>query len=668
MNLKEKILEHFEGKVVRKDLATLIKGSNPVPVYVLEYLLGQYCAIDDEELIKAGVEKVKKVISDNYVHRSDSEKVKHKIREQGSYKIIDKISVSLNDKANIYEAEFANLGLRNVPIPDSMVSANSKLLSGGGVWCILTMGYSHADEVSVRWIIVDLKPIQVANVDVEEYIELRKAFTTEEWLDVLMHSIGLKPEYFSTRDKLIQLSRLIPHVENNFNFIELGPKGTGKSHIFSELSPHGVLVSGGDVSKARLFVNNTGNKIGLVGYWDVVALDEFEQEKGGKRTDGDLVKIMQNYMANQSFNRGKETYQATASMAFVGNTKHNVPYMLKNSHLFESIPEGYIKGAFLDRMHMYIPGWEVRILKSAVFSDEYGFIVDYLAELLRVLRKSDYSALLDETIKLDGSLTTRDKTAVRKSFSGLMKLIYPHKEATEQEMLELLDFAIEGRKRVKDQLYIIDETFNKEPVEFTYTILSSGKEVSPETLENLNYKAAVKVKQEEENEGEVTTVAKEKVVLTTKQEILKDNQTGVSYKNLFGEYLKNASNITIQDPYIRLPYQFKNLLEFCLMLSQIKAPEDQINLEVVSWNHEEYLEDSKYNFEELQESVSSLGIHLTYRLEEHHDRYIAADNGWKITLGRGLDIFEKIEGRFNVADIDQTKRKCKSCELTFIQL
>ena len=668
MNLKEKILEHFEGKVVRKDLATLVKGSNPVPVYVLEYLLGQYCAIDDEELIKAGVEKVKKVISDNYVHRSDSEIVKHKIREQGSYKIIDKISVSLNDKANIYEAEFANLGLRNVPIPDSMVSANSKLLSGGGVWCILTMGYSHADEVSVRWIIIDLKPIQVANVDVEEYIELRKAFTTEEWLDVLMHSIGLKPEYFSTRDKLIQLSRLIPHVENNFNFIELGPKGTGKSHIFSELSPHGVLVSGGDVSKARLFVNNTGNKIGLVGYWDVVALDEFEQEKGGKRTDGDLVKIMQNYMANQSFNRGKETYQATASMAFVGNTKHNVPYMLKNSHLFESIPEGYIKGAFLDRMHMYIPGWEVRILKSAVFSGEYGFIVDYLAELLRALRKSDYSALLDETIKLDGSLTTRDKTAVRKSFSGLMKLIYPHKEATEQEMLELLDFAIEGRKRVKDQLYIIDETFSKEPVEFAYTILSSGKEVCPETLENLNYKAAVKVKQEEESEVEVTTVAKEKVVLTTKQEILKDNQTGVSYKNLFGEYLKNASNITIQDPYIRLPYQFKNLLEFCLMLSQIKAPEDEINLEVVSWNHEEYLEDSKYNFEELQESVSSLGVHLTYRLEEHHDRYIAADNGWKITLGRGLDIFEKIEGRFNVADIDQTKRKCKSCELTFLKL
>lgn len=669
MSLKEKILENFEGKVVRKDLATLVKGSNPVPVYVLEYLLGQYCAIDDEDLIRAGVEKVKNVIKDNYVHRSDSEIVKHKIRELGSFKIIDKISVSLNDRANIYQAEFANLGLKGVPIPDNMVSENSKLLSGGGVWCILTMGYSHAEDVDTRWIIVDLKPIQVANVDLQEYIELRKAFTTEEWLDLLMHSIGLNPEYFSKRDKFIQLSRLIPHVENNYNFIELGPKGTGKSHIFSELSPHGVLVSGGDVSKARLFVNNTGNKIGLVGYWDVVALDEFEQEKGGKRTDGDLVKIMQNYMANQSFNRGKETYQATASMAFVGNTKHNVPYMLKNSHLFESIPEGYIKGAFLDRMHMYIPGWEVRILKSAVFSVEYGFIVDYLAELLRELRKSDYSSILDDVIKLDGSLTTRDKTAVRKSFSGLMKLLYPHKEATEEEILELLDFAIEGRKRVKDQLYIVDETFSKEPVDFIYTVLSSGKEVAPETLENLNYRAAIKVK-EDENDEVLNDILIEKkvVVLKTKQEILKDNQTGVSYKNLFGEYLKGARDLTIQDPYVRLPYQFKNLLEFCLMLSQIKAPEDEINLEVVTWNNEEFINESIANFEEIKESIAAIGINLTYRIEEHHDRFIAADNGWKITLGRGLDIFEKIEGRFNVADIDQTKRKCKSCELTYLKL
>ncbi len=667
--LKEKIIQHFEGKVVRKDLTALVKGNNPVPAYVLEYLLGQYCAIDDEEIINAGVEKVRTVIKNNYVHRSDAEIVKHKIRSAGSHKIIDKVTVTLNDSsANIYEADFANLGLKKVPISDTMVNENRKLLSGGGVWSILTMSYSHADDSKMRWVIVDLKPIQVANVDLEEYMGLRKNFNTDEWLDLLMHSIGLNPEYFSKRDKFIQLSRLITHVENNYNFIELGPKGTGKSHVFSELSPHGVLVSGGDVSKASLFVKNTGkHPIGLVGFWDVIALDEFEQDKGSKRTDGDLVKIMQNYMANQSFNRGKETYQATASMAFVGNTKHNVPYMLKHSHLFESIPDGYIKGAFLDRLHMYIPGWEVRILKTSVFSTEYGFIVDYLAELLRELRKADYSSLLDGKIVLDGSLTTRDKTAIRKSFSGLVKIIYPNKELSDAELLEVLDFAIEGRKRVKDQLYIVDETFKTEPVEFKYTIVSSGKEVVPETLENLNYSAALKV-HEEGNEEDEEEKAEPIVNLQPHQIILKDNQTGISYRNLFADYLRGASNITIQDPYIRMHYQFKNLLEFCLMLGNVKSPEETMNLELVTWNDEEYQSDSITNLEEIQSSLLDLGINFTYRLENHHDRFIAADNGWKINLGRGLDIFEKIEGRFNIADMDQTRRKCKACELTYLKV
>lgn len=672
MKLKEKIIKHFEGKVVRKDLTSLVKGNNPVPVYVLEYLLGQYCAIDDESVIQAGIEKVRNVIRENYVHRSDAEVVKAKIRSNGSYKIIDKINVILNDsQANIYEANFANLGLSKVPITDKMVMDNPKLLSGGGVWCILDMGFSHADNVSMRWVITGLKPIQVANVDLEEYIQLRKEFTSDEWIDLLMHSIGLNPEYFSKRDKFIQLSRLIPHVENNYNFIELGPKGTGKSHIFSELSPHGVLVSGGDISKANLFVRNTGkNPLGLVGYWDVVALDEFEQERGSKRTDGDLVKIMQNYMANQSFNRGKETYQATASMAFVGNTKHNVPYMLKNSHLFESIPEGYIKGAFLDRMHMYIPGWEVRILKSSVFSKEYGFIVDYLAELLRELRKSDFSTLLDNKISLDGSLTSRDRVAIRKSFSGMVKLIYPHKELSDEELIELLDFCIEGRKRVKDQLYIIDETFSAEPVEFKYRILSSGQEFSPETLEMQNYKAAIEVTKESEmtDEDDVTVVpAPTSLDLKPHQFILKDNQTGISFKKLFGNYLKGATQIVLQDPYIRMPYQFKNLLEFCMMLGNNKEPEMELDVEIVTWNTEEFMPDSISFFEELQSSVLDLGINLVYRFENNHDRFIDANNGWKITLGRGLDIFEKTEGRFNVADMDQTRRKCKSCEITYLK-
>ncbi|WP_100629849.1 BREX system Lon protease-like protein BrxL [Algoriphagus formosus] len=678
MELQEKILQHFEGKVVRKDLTAKVKGNAVVPTYVLEYLLGQYCAINDEEIIEAGIEKVKNVIKNNYVHRSDSEIVKSKIRDTGQYKIIDKINVSLNDKANIYEAEFANLGIKKVPISDAMVMDHKKLLSGGGVWCILTMGYSHAAEADVRWIIEDIKPIQVANVRLDEYLEARKGFSSEEWLDLLMHSIGLNPEFFNKRGKLIQISRLITHVENNFNFIELGPKGTGKSHIFSELSPHGVLVSGGDVSKARLFVNNTGNRIGLVGYWDVVALDEFEQEKGGKKVDGDLVKIMQNYMANQSFNRGKDTYQATASMAFVGNTKHTVPYMLKNSHLFESIPEGYIKGAFLDRMHMYIPGWEVRILKSSVFTKEFGFIVDYLAEILKELRKSDYSGLMDRYIELDGSLTTRDKTAIRKSFSGLAKLLYPHQELSESEVLELIDFAIEGRKRVKDQLYIIDETFRNEPVSFKYRVKSSGKEIEPEALENINFKAAVlkqpeaitsSIQSENPQNSNSDQVEEQKTLTLEPHQIsLKDNQTGVSYEALFGDYLKGATKIQLQDPYIRLYYQFKNLLEFCLMLSQIKSPEEEVSLHVITNNTPEHREDSIHNFEDLQESVAELGIILTYEFADVHDRSILADNGWKISLGRGLDIFDRVEGKFNAADLDQTKRKCKGCDVTYLRI
>ena len=678
MELKDKILQYFEGKVVRKDLTSKIKGNAVVPTYVLEYLLGQYCAVDDQAIIEEGIEKVKEIIKNNYVHRSEAEVVKANIRDKQNYKIIDKVNVSLNDRANIYEAELANLGIRNVPISDNLVMQNQKLLSGGGVWCIVNMGYSHEEDIKVRWQIEDLKPIQVSNISVPEYIEARKNFTNEEWIDLLMHSIGLNPEFFNRRGKLIQLSRLITHVENNYNFIELGPKGTGKSHIFSELSPHGVLVSGGDVSKARLFVNNTGNKIGLVGYWDVIALDEFEQDKGSKKVDGDLVKILQNYMANQSFNRGKETYQATASLAYVGNTKHTVPYMLKNSHLFESIPDGYIKGAFLDRMHIYIPGWEVRILKNSVFSTEFGFIVDYMAEILKELRKSDYSGVLDQYVDLDGSLSQRDKTAIRKTFSGLMKLIYPHKEITEAELLELLDFAVEGRKRVKDQLYIIDETFRTEPVNFEYIIKSSGAKVSPETLEKLNYKTEIEAKQLEGNEKtnaeNISSVKKEnafetisKISLTPHQTIIKDNQTGISYKNLFATYLRGATKITIQDPYIRLPYQFKNLLEFCVMLSNNKEPEEEIDLEIVTWNNDEYLADSITYLEEIQESIQEIGIHLSYRFENLHDRNIIADNRWKITLGRGLDIFEKSENRFSVADIDQTRRKCKACEITYLR-
>lgn len=330
---------------------------------------------------------------------------------------------------------------------------------------------------------------------------------------------------------------------------------------------------------------------------------------------------------------------------------------------------------------MYIPGWEVRILKSAVFSTSYGFIVDYLAEILKELRKSDYSSLMDRYVELDASLTTRDKTSVRKTFSGLAKLLFPHKEMTEAEVLELLDFAVEGRKRVKDQLYIIDETFKNEPVEFNYRVKSSGKIAAPETLEKMNFATqAPKVNYLPINDDtgpdkeQTDQVVKERIGVTNLKNLnphqlgLKDNQTGISYHKLFGEYLKDSSKIQLQDPYIRLYYQFKNLLEFCLMLSNVKSQEEEIDLHVVTWNNQEYMADSIANFEEMQESVADLGIHLTYEFSEVHDRFIISDNGWKINLGRGLDIFDRNEGKFNAADLDQTKRKCKACDITFLRV
>ena len=482
MALQQKILDAFIGKVVRRDLAFLVKGGLPVPTYVLEYLLGQYCATDDPEAIEAGLEKVKLVIKNNYVHRAEAESVKGKIKENGKYRIIDKVTVTLNDKVDEYVGSFANLGLTGVPVKADYVRSNPKLLSGNGVWCIVTMCYIGGDGVKMRWDIQTLKPVQISHVDLQEYIDLRQRFSTEEWIDFLMHTVGLNPDTMNRREKFITLARLLPHVENNFNFMELGPKGTGKSHVFQELSPYGVLVSGGDVTPARLFVRMSGKReeLGLVGYWDVVAWDEFEQQPG-RNVDAVLIDTMQNYLANKSFNRGKGTHEASASMAFVGNTKHTVPYMLRNTHLFESIPTSFIKGAFLDRIHLYNPGWEMRMLKKDSFSKGYGLITDYIAAVLHELRNDDRTALLQNYAKFDGSLSERDHLAIRKTFSGMVKLLYPDGRMTDQEAYELVDFAAESRKRVKDQLYVIDETFRAEPALFKYLNLKTGNEIDVET-------------------------------------------------------------------------------------------------------------------------------------------------------------------------------------------
>lgn len=693
MDSQQKVLNAFIGKVVRKDLAFLVKGGLPVPTYVLEYLLGQYCASDDEEIINEGLEKVKDVIKNNYVHRAEAESVKGLIREHGKHRIIDKVTVVLNEKNDEYQATFANLGLSGVPIGTDYVRKNPKLLSGNGVWCIVTIGYISGEDVKVRWEIQTLKPIQISNIDLQEYIDQRKNFTTEEWIDLLMHTVGLNPDTMNRREKFITLARLLPHVENNFNFMELGPKGTGKSHVFQELSPYGVLVSGGDVTSARLFVKMQGNKeiLGLVGYWDVVAWDEFEQQKG-RAVDAVLIDTMQNYLANKSFNRGKGTHEASASMVFVGNTKHTVPFMLKNTHLFESIPTSFIKGAFLDRIHLYNPGWEIKMLKKDSFSKGYGLITDYIAAVLHALRNDDRTAVLKDYAKFDGSLSERDHLAIRKTFSGMMKLLYPNGKMTDQEAYELVDFAAESRKRVKDQLYVIDETFKSEPALFKYINLRTGIEMNVETLEKvsnpliipinsitgtvtgeltdadaqpLNEGISEKCFAEEETSASQATKRPRIYKLQEKSMTFRMGQTGVSYEKLFASYMASANEITVEDPYIRAPWQIKNFIEFALMLINTR-PVDDLKLNLITNEEDDKLPELIDRLDDIKDDLATYGIDFEYKFRDFHDRCIKTDTGWTISLGRGLDMFEKYN-TFSIASSRQDMRKCKEFTVTFMK-
>jgi len=668
MGLREKITETFEGKVVRKDLTKEIKGNAVVPSYVLEYLLGQHCATFDEDIIKQGVENVKTIIRDHFVRRDEAEIIKSTVRDKGQHKIIDKVAARLNEKKDIYEANFANLGIKKVPISNTIIKKHKKLLTSG-VWCIITLGYEASDENDSPWIIHSLKPIQVSHVDVDEYREARKKFNKEEWIDLLMQSIGLNPEQFNFRTKLIQLARLIPFCENNYNLIELGPKGTGKSHIYSELSPHGIVISGSEVTQAKLFVNNSTGQIGLVGFWDTVAFDEF----GGSSKKGEkgLVDIMKNYMANKSFSRGTHVYTASASMVFVGNTEHSVPYMLKKSNLFDALPKQYYDTAFLDRVHSYLPGWEVSKLRTEMFTSEYGFIVDYLAEILRELRKEDYTNTYKDYFELSDTLTTRDRDSIAKTYSGLVKIIYPNQEQTREQAKELFDFAVEARRRVKQQLIKMDDTF--EEVSFSYTAKPGNKKHSVQTLEYLTYLSAESERSEEpKTEG---SPEKEKIDSEVDQEPPKEshqrsiyeNQTGISYKKLFGKYLKGASEIQVIDPYIRQPYQIRNFMEFCSMVAEMKQEGEEVNIHLITNNEKEYIEEAAQAFEEIKDSLEPLGIFLDYQFQENsHDRYIITDTGWKIIIGRGLDIFQKLPSSYDLASVYQEKRKCKQTEITYL--
>lgn len=687
--LDVKINQHFPGLVVRKDLVKAVKGNAIVPSYVLEFLLGQYCATDDEASIQSGIETVKEILRKHYVHRNEAGLIKSNIREKGRWKVIDNISVELNTANDSYEATFSNLGIKKVVVDTGTIKAHPKLLVGG-VWCIADVEYEHTEAKNVSpWILGSLKPIQLSNFDFEQFKDARSKFTTEEWIDLLIQTVGFNPEMFGRRSKLLQLMRLIPFVERNYNLIELGPKGTGKSHIFSEFSPHGILISGGEVTVPKLFVNNSTGNIGLVGYWDVVAFDEFAGRQ--KRVDKALVDIMKNYMANKSFSRGVETLGAEASMVFVGNTAHNVPYMLKHTDLFEELPEKYYDSAFIDRLHTYLPGWEVDVIRGEMFATGFGFVVDYLAAILRHMRNDDMSDRYKAHCTLSKDISTRDRDGVNKTFSGLMKILFPHDTATQAEIEEILTLAIEGRKRVKDQLARLDSTYPETDFSFVRT---DGKKVKVSTLEELEYPTfyhrgrpplvgengelplelaaqsptdgASKPAQEvyQKTAGEVTPKEGHKV--------FNENQKGVSFQALFWPWLKGATDIKITDPYIRMFHQVRNMMEFLEMIAVNKSPDDEVSVHLTTCLDDINPEKQQENLIAVERAIGAAGVKFTWGFDGTntiHARHITTDTGWKISMDRGLDIFQKAElgDAFNLGNRLQAYRQVKGFEIHYVR-
>lgn len=489
--IKEKLKEHFSGKIVRKDLAKQIKEGANVPVYVLEFLLGQYCCSDEEDVIESGVSKVKKILADNFVRPDEAQKILSVLRQKGTYSVIDKITVNLNIKNDTYEAEFSNLGIKNVPISEDYPTQYDRLLCGG-IWCMVNLEYQFDEEdkkgTPIR--ILKLQPIQMPHVDIKDLQEGRKYFTKDEWIDIMLRSIGMEPDELNDREKWLLLLRLVPLVENNYNLCELGPRSTGKSYVYKEISPNSILVSGGQTTVANLFYNMARKQVGLVGLWDCVAFDEVA---GINFKDKDGIQIMKDYMASGSFARGKEEKAATASMAFVGNINQSVDVLLKTSSLFEPFPpEMGTDTAFLDRMHCYIPGWEVPKFRPEHFTNDYGFITDYLSEFVRELRKMQQGDALDKYFRLGKNLNQRDVIAVRKSVSGLIKLVYPDGNYSKEELEEILRISLEMRRRVKEQLkkiggmefydvnfsYIDNETFEEKyvsvPEQGSSTLIPEG--------------------------------------------------------------------------------------------------------------------------------------------------------------------------------------------------
>lgn len=681
--LDTKLNDLFDGKVVRKDLVHRIKKGTNVPTFVLEFLLARYCASDDEAEIQAGMEAVLETLHDNYVRPNEANKAQSKVATKGKYRFIDKVHVNYNEKDRRHWAALENFDSRKVAISEKFYRDHDRLLQGG-LWAEVTIAYNEIEDDDYAFYIEDLRPIQLSRFDFEQYCEGRQECTRDEWLSFILRTVGLEPSKLSPRLKMHFIARLLPLVEPNFNFIELGPRGTGKSYFFSEFSPYSTLISGGQATSATLFYNNQRRKIGLVGFWDVVAFDEVA---GIKVKDPDTIQIMKDFMANGRFSRGVEVI-ADASMAFVGNLDLSVPQIVNSEvyDLFQPLPKAFDL-AIMDRFACYLPGWEMPKNSSEFLTDNYGFITDYLAEAFHYqLKQTNRYEEVSQRIKLGNAVEGRDEKGIKKTVAAFLKILHPSTAPTDEEFEEYVVYAIEARRRVKEQMNKrkSDDEFAKINLSYFDTtgneiivycpeskaanatqdpqrknIHADDDSTPPAARAVIDTPRIIEPVAASKVDAAVATGTNESVIeeLTEQHFTIYYGDTGHSYESIFSPYLEGAKSIEIEDPYIRATHQIQNFVRFCEAV--VKTPSVRKIRLITSYDEETDIKEMSDRLEGLKQSLLEMDIELELTINEHmHDREVRIDNGWTIKIGRGLDFFQKPDSWFSVGTNDLTLRKC----------
>jgi ATP-dependent Lon protease len=685
--LDTKLNDLYAGRVVRKDLVQKVKKGTNVPTFVLEFLLAKYCGSNDPDEIKAGIEAVFEYLGKHYVRPDESNRAQSTVQQKGTHKFVDKVHVRHVEKEKRHWAAMENFNSRRIAINPSFYKDNDRLLEGG-LWAEVTLGYNTVEEDDYAFYVEDLRPIQLSRFDFDRYLDGRKKLTTEEWIDLILRSVGLESSRLSRRLKLHFIARLLPLVEPNYNFIELGPRGTGKSYFFSEFSPYATLVSGGQATKSTLFYNIARGKVGLVGYWDAVAFDEVA---GIKIKDQDAIQIMKDYMANGRFSRGVEVI-ANASLCFVGNIDESIPQLVNSAEhdLFLPLPPA-LDLAVMDRFYCYLPGWEMPKNSSYYLTSNYGFITDYLAEAFHYLSKqTNRYEYVNSHVRLGTSVEGRDEKAIKKTIAAFLKVLHPQREPTAEEFEEYTTYAIEGRRRVKEQMNKRkpDDEFARINLSF---MRSDGQEVVVYCPESKDAAATQTPSRRSLDTGSgsqpapaapvtaqpdpvrdvrgVAAVGPESASspeLKEKHFTIRYDDTGFSYEKIFGEYLQGAKKVIVEDPYIRAIHQIANFVRLCELLVH-QATIREVELTTSSEDGTQQAEASE-KLAELAESLKDSDIALTVKFNERqHDRSIKLDNGWVIKIGRGLDIYQKPQSWFEVGANDLNLRRCLETDVDIFQ-